>query len=175
MPCGRSTLRRSISCPTSWVSRSVDRAEEATLRAGAGDELQPHPVEAVGQRLLLGLQLGDAALLGRLADLDLLDRAGRGRLRQPLRDQVVARVARLDLVQGAGGAELLDILRQDHLHGKPLSCLVAVVARRTVAPVSRGPPWRCTDTRWRSLTIAAGGRFGKVARAGTWGRGSVGA
>jgi hypothetical protein len=112
------------------------RAVEPTGVARAGGEGQAHAADAVGERLHRHFLLGDLALLGSLALLHLLDHASRRGNRHPSRDEVVARVAWLDLLQRAGIAQLLDVLGQDDLHGgsRPPSARVPIC--RCQAPCS---------------------------------------
>src|SRR6266487_1098136 len=110
-----------------------DRAVETTARAGAYGNLHRERLET-GLHLVGVAQVADlASPAGALDDRDLLFRAAAPRDREPLRKQVVAPVAALDLDNVAGGTETGDLLGEDDLHldllSEPWSCRAAAPSR----------------------------------------------
>src|SRR2546421_808916 len=94
-----------------------DRAEESPGVTGAGLQLDPDGFE-LGLDLIGLLQRGDRADPTRTADLlDVLLAALRPAHGEAARDQVVAGVAVLDLDDVAGGAEAVDLIGEEDLHG----------------------------------------------------------
>src|SRR5690606_8142884 len=72
--------------------------------------------------------------------LDLVSSLVRGRNRQPVRNQVVASVARLDLHEVAEVAEIVDAIEQYDFHGADLNAGRSTEAARGSAPAS--PRWK---------------------------------
>src|SRR5690606_5719924 len=113
-----------------------DRAEEPSLFADAGVNLQADAVDLRCEVSHLLLELRDAAPLGFLPLFDLLDHPRRRDPREALGNQVVAGEAVLHVLDRADLAELRHVLRQHNLHLIPR--LSDCFSRRTPCPVIFG-------------------------------------
>ena len=96
--------------------RRRDRAEQRSRRPRIRVEAQLELREPVGDRARLvdGLRLVPRAL--RVAPLELAHQAGRRRLGESARQQVVACVAARDADDLSAQADLVDVLTEDDLH-----------------------------------------------------------